>query len=82
MIETFCTEAKLDQALQKKIKDVLEYNSLRNAFSWIEKYSIFNELPPNLKCEVAMQIHDGAIGKLPFFQGKDQTFIGNIVPLL
>ena len=29
-----------------------------------------------------MQIHGGAIGKLSFFQGKDMTFIGNVVPLL
>jgi hypothetical protein len=71
VIEVFCQEAKINPEIKKKIKEALEYNSLRNAFSWIEKYAIFNELPPNLKCEVAMQIHDGAIGKLPFFLNKD-----------
>ena len=60
----------------------MEYHSKRNAFSFIEKYQILNELPPILKCEIAMQIHNGAIGKLPFFSNKDTAFIGNIVPLL
>lgn len=67
VIDLFCNESKINIDLKKKIKEALEYNSYRNAFSWIEKYAIFNELPPNLKCEIAMQIHDGAIGKLPFF---------------
>lgn len=67
VIDLFCNESKINLDLKKKIKEALEYNSYRNAFSWIEKYAIFNELPPNLKCEIAMQIHDGAIGKLPFF---------------
>ena len=54
VIEVFCSEAKINPDLKKKIKEALEYNSLRNCFSWIEKYAIFNELPPNLKCEIAM----------------------------
>jgi hypothetical protein len=29
-----------------------------------------------------MQIHDGAIGRLDFFSGKDPEFLSNIVPLL
>lgn len=48
----------------------------------IQKYNIFNELPINLKFEIAVQIHDGAIGKLPFFYNKDDAFVANIVPLL
>jgi hyperpolarization activated cyclic nucleotide-gated potassium channel 1 len=67
VIEVFCNESNINNDLKKKIKEALDYNSYRNAFSWIEKYAIFNELPPSLKCDVAMQIHDGAIGKLPFF---------------
>jgi hypothetical protein len=67
VIEVFCSEAKIHPELKKRIKEALEYNSLRNAFSWIEKYAIFNELPPHLKYEIAMQIHEGAIGRLPFF---------------
>jgi hypothetical protein len=29
-----------------------------------------------------MQIHNGVIGRLPFFENKDSTFVANIVPLL
>jgi hypothetical protein len=54
VIDLFCNESKINLELKKKIKEALEYNSYRNAFSWIEKYAIFNELPPNLKCEIAM----------------------------
>lgn len=82
VIDEFCAEAYISLELKRKIREALEYNSNRNAFSYIENYSILRELPPNLKCEIAMQTHDGKIGKLPFFQNKDQSFIGNIVPLL
>ncbi len=67
VIEVFCNESKINPELKKKIKEALDYNSYKNAFSWIEKYAIFNELPDNLKCEIALQIHDGAIGRLRFF---------------
>lgn len=40
--------------LKRKIRDALVYHSKRNAFSFIEKHQILNELPPNLKCEIAM----------------------------
>lgn len=64
VIDVFCGESNINLELKRKINEALEYNSYRNAFSWIEKYSLFNELPPNLKSEIAMQIHGGELGKL------------------
>ena len=52
VIEIFCQEAKIKNEIKKKMKEALEYNTQRNFFSLIDKYSIFSELPPNLKSEV------------------------------
>ena len=49
VIEVFCSETNIKPFLKRKIVDILEYNSNKNAFSWIEKYSIFNEIPSHLK---------------------------------
>ena len=48
----------------------------------IQKHNIFHEIPPNLKHSIAIQIHSGAIGNLPFFSNKDDAFVANVVPLL
>lgn len=82
MINEFCQEASISHELKKKVREAMEYSSNWNAFAYIEKFSILHEIPSKLKCEIAMQIHNGTIGKLPFFQNKDPDFVGNIVPLL
>ena len=54
VIEVFCSETNLKPNLKKKILNTLEYNSQRNAFSWIDKFQIFNEIPNNLKYQICM----------------------------
>ena len=36
------------------MKSILEYNSKKNAFIWIEHTYIFNELPLDLRYEIIM----------------------------
>lgn len=54
VIDEFCNEAKISHELKRKVIEALEYHSKRNAFSYIEKFSILNELPSKLKCEIAL----------------------------
>jgi CRP-like cAMP-binding protein len=83
-IDLFCAEAKIPMDLKRKIKEALEYHSNKNAFSVIQQKhkAVFKDLPIHIRYEVAMQIHDGVIGRLPFFQAKESTFVANLVPLL
>lgn len=39
-------------------------------------------MPTNLKSTIALQVHSGIIQSIKFFDDKDSTFIGLIVPLL
>lgn len=71
IIDQFCLETQVSLELKRKIKDALEYHSNRSAFSYIDNTQIMNDLPVHLKCEIALQIHSGKIGSLPFFKNKD-----------
>ena len=44
--------------------------------------TVFTDLPTDLKYDVAMQIHDNAISRLPFFQNRETAFCASLVPLL
>ena len=67
IIDQYCQEASISHDLKKNIRDAMEYHAQKDAFSLIQKHKIFNELPTNLKYEISMQIHNGAIGKHTFF---------------
>lgn len=43
---------------------------------------VFEELPANLRSEIAMEMHNGIIKKIKFFEDKDSSFIGQVVTLL
>jgi signal-transduction protein with cAMP-binding, CBS, and nucleotidyltransferase domain len=47
-----------------------------------DKQKIFLELPPKITYEVSKTMYGGIMSELTFFNGKDPTFIGLIVPLL
>ncbi len=49
---------------------------------WTDKQKIFEELPSNIKSEIALEMYSGVIKKIRFFDDKDNNFIGSIVPLL
>lgn len=82
VIDEFSIEANLNKDLRNKLKHALRYSSEKRGFSWLDKLSIFNELPKPLRYEVAINMHHGAAKELSFFKDKDQTLIAAIVPLL
>lgn len=81
-IDEFASEAKLDKSLRYRLRHALRYSIEQTGFSSSDKRSIFNELPRQLKYEVALAMHRGAAKTIPFFSERDQVFVASIVPFL
>lgn len=82
IIDEFSREAKLDKVLRARLRHAIKYLTEKTGFSWTDKQNIFNELPKNLKYEVAMAMHQGAVRTLPYFEDKNEVFIASVVPFL
>ena len=83
IMNEFCQEMNISKKIKDKMRKTLEYNSLKNAFSWANKTNAFDELPINLRHEVVMNFHDKVISKIQFFSTcQDKYFVVRIVPLL
>ena len=81
-VDEFCKEAKISGALRAKPREAIEYSTGKNFFSWVDKQQILSELPAAIRCEISLHMHGGIVKRINFFEDKDQTFIGSIVPLL
>jgi hyperpolarization activated cyclic nucleotide-gated potassium channel 1 len=82
VVEEFSKEASLDKDLKYRLRHALQYTNDSTNFSWDELRGVFNELPKNLKYEVAMHMHSGAAKQIPFFKGRDQVFVTSLIPFL
>lgn len=81
-IDEFAEESKLSKDLHARLRLALRFSTQRTGFSTQVKRSIFNELPRELRWQVALAMHQGAARTIPFFQARDQAFIANTVPFL
>ena len=81
-IDEFASEAKLSKDLRARLKHAIRYTALQTSFTSADKRSTFNELPRELRYEIAVVMHNGAAKSIPFFMEKDQVFVAAIVPLL
>jgi CRP-like cAMP-binding protein len=82
ILNEFAKETKLSSNLKERVKKILIYNSQKNVFSWIDKQEIFNELPANLKCDIAKSMREGFLKDIAFFNSKEDAFVAMIVPFL
>jgi len=82
ILDEFSRDASLNKELKRKLRYALRYSSEQTGFSFNDKHQIFDELPKNLRHEVAMAMHKGAVKELTFFENRDSTFISEIVPFL
>ena len=79
LVNEFAKEVKAPKSLKDRIKRVLEYNSLKNCFSWADKKNIFSEIPINLRYQVVMQMHNKVLQQIPLFQEhRDKYFVVTI----
>ena len=81
-IDEFSEESKLSKDLNERLRLALRFSTQRSGFSTQLKRSIFNELPRELRYQVALAMHQGSAKTIPFFQARDQAFIAAIVPFL
>jgi hypothetical protein len=82
ILEEFCVESNLPVNLKEKIKMILVYNSQKKIFSWSDKAEIFNDLPANLKYEIANNMRVGFLKDIPFFSTKEDAFVATLVSFL
>ena len=79
----FCDEMKIDNKLKERLKKTLEYNSQKNSFLWADKSNVFNDLPINLRYEIAMNVHQKVMSEILFFREcDDKYFVVRTLPLL
>ncbi|CAG9317227.1 unnamed protein product [Blepharisma stoltei] len=81
-VDEFAKETHLNNNLRHKIRSALRYSTEKQGYSWRDKQTIFNELPKNLRYEVALAMHKGAVKSITFFSNKDRGFVAAIVPFL
>jgi len=79
----FAHEIKASKVLKRRIRKILEYNSLRNCFSWANKKEVFSEIPIPLRFEIVMTMHSEIFTTIPFFrEHSDKYFVVTIIELL
>ena len=79
----FCNEMKINNSLKARLRKTLEYNSQKNSFLWTEKTNVFNDLPLNLRYEIAMSVNKKVMSEILFFRDcDDKYFVVRTVPLL
>lgn len=81
-VDEFIKEENLPKELKVEMKEALRYSMEKTGFTWADKQDIFNELPAELRFEVAMRMHSGVIPNISFFTEKDKIFIASVVPFL
>lgn len=82
LMDQFCKENKFSKALKTRVKKALEYSSIKTIFSSDDKNKLLNEIPTDLRFEIAEMLFEGLSNRVPFFKNKDKSFIANFVPLL
>lgn len=82
VIDEFAKQSHLNNGLKFKLRSALRYSTDKVGLSWSDKMNIFNELPRNLRYELALAMHQGSVKQLPFFADKDHVFVSTVVPFL
>ena len=82
IIDEFVRDAHLTKGMRNLLRTSIKYNSDKTGYSLADKQDLFYELPRNLRYDVALSMHQGAIRDIPFFTEKDHAFVAMIVPFL
>ena len=81
-VNEFCNETAIQKDLKKQVTNAIKYNSEKIGLSWEDKIAIFSELPKDLRYQLCMNMYQGVVRNLQFFQGRDVAFVVSIVPYL
>lgn len=81
-VQEMATQASLSKEITLKVRDAIRYNTLKTGNIWSDKHSLFNEIPKNLRYEVATTMYNGVVNDIYIFRNKQKSFINYIMPLL
>jgi len=83
IMDEFIDQIKAPKSLKRRLRKVLEYNAVKNAFEWANKRKIFSEIPINLRYEIVMAMHNGLLSNILLFrEHSDKYFIVTITEAL
>lgn len=82
IIDEFVREARLSSSLRSRLRASIKYNSEKEGYTLTDKQEMFNDLPRNLRYDVALAMHQGAVKELTYFTEKEHAFVSMIVPFL
>ena len=82
VIDEMAHEAGISPELRLQLRQAV-YQGVENSDSLQKEIlSVFEDLPVDLRYEIAQVIHHSALQFIPFFHTKSQSFISDIFPLL
>jgi len=82
VIEEFSSEAQISIELRRQLRYAISQKVENSDSLQFEVFSAFQELPEDLRYEVAQVIHRGALKNLRFFNARDKSFVVDVFPLL
>lgn len=82
LMEAFSKENHFKTHLRRKVNQALVYNSAKTIFNQSEKHEFINELPINLKFEIANSMYSNLKSKIIFLKNKERSFLAEIMPCL
>jgi hyperpolarization activated cyclic nucleotide-gated potassium channel 1 len=75
-------ETGISPEVKRKITAVVTYNTQKLGTIWSDKHSLFNELPIDLRYEIARTMYNGIACEMPFLKHRDSAFVVYVMPRL
>jgi hypothetical protein len=83
VLTEFCKESKIGPELQGKLRRQLANPAAINPFEWASKKMIFDEIPLNLRYDIAMNMNKSQFAEISLFtMSDDKYFAVKVIPLL
>jgi hyperpolarization activated cyclic nucleotide-gated potassium channel 1 len=82
IIDEFVREARLSSSIRSRLRASVKYNSEKEGYCIADKQEMFYSLPKNLRYDIALTMHQGAVKEMQYFMEKEHAFVAMIVPFL
>ena len=81
-IDKFALDFKVPHKIVKEMKNCIRAEKEHETITEKERISFIDELPIDLKYQVAFEMFEGVASKVKLFQSQDRVFVSDIVPRL
>lgn len=72
----------MSKEIKIKIRNFVKSSSEFEGFRWVDKKTMFFELPRNIRYEIARVMYNGSANFINFFKYRNSTFVSSIIPFL